>query len=101
VPAFQRAARFFPWITGLLGGLSLGGLIVIFVSIFFAAALSGTADFPGYVDFLAGLVINLGVLGFATGLGALLSGYRYKAVSILGMVASILTLVIEIALLLL
>lgn len=101
VPTFQRAARFFPWITGLLGGLSLGGLIVILVSIFFAAVISGSANFPGFVDFLAGLVINLGVLGFATGLSALLSGYRYKAVSILGMIASILTLVIRFVLILL
>jgi hypothetical protein len=39
------------------------------------------------------LVLNTAILGFAVCLGALLSGYRYKAISIIGMVVCLLLII--------
>ncbi len=39
------------------------------------------------------LILNLAILGFAVCLGALLSGYRFKALAIMGMVVCLLLIV--------
>jgi hypothetical protein len=95
-PSAKRTATIFPWAGGLLGILSLGGVITLLASTFVLVALS--AQVPNLFGFLGGLTVNLGVLGFAVALSALLSGYRYKPVAAIGLAASVLTLAIEIAL---
>ena len=95
-PSAKRTAIIFPWAGGLLGILSLGGVMTLLASTFVLVALS--AQVPNLFSFLGGLTVNLGVLGFAVALSSLLSGYRYKPVAAIGLAASILTLAIEIAL---
>ncbi len=95
-PSAKRTATIFPWAGGLLGILSLGGLITLFASTLVLVALG--AQIPNPFGFLGSLTINLGVLGFAVALSALLSGYRYKPVATIGLAASVLTLAIEIVL---
>jgi hypothetical protein len=92
----ERVAVIFPWAGGLLGILSLGGLITLLASTFVLVALS--SKIPNLFGFLGGLSVNLGVLGFAVALSALLSDYRYKPVAVIGLAASVLTLAIDIVL---
>jgi hypothetical protein len=49
---------------------------------------------PGFFNFLIELALNLGMLALAVALSALLSKYRQKVVTILGLVASMLALLI-------
>jgi hypothetical protein len=98
--AANRAARFFPWIGSLLGCSSLIGLVaVVFIIIVIVAGTGNASSVPNYFGFIEESVVNLGVLGFAIGLAALLSSYRPKALAIIGLVASVLTLAIELVLL--
>lgn len=97
--AVDRAAHIFPWLGSSLGCASIVGLGWIFaVMIFILMGMDYTASIPEYFGFLAGLAETVGLLGIAVCLAALLSGYRYKAVSIIGLVAGILTLIAFVAL---
>jgi hypothetical protein len=95
-PSTERTAIIFPWIGGLFGILSLGGLLTLLASTFVLIALD--AQISNLFGFMVGLTVNLGVLGFAVALSTLLSGYRYKPVAVIGLAASVLTLTIDIAL---
>jgi tetratricopeptide (TPR) repeat protein len=94
----QRAARAFPWLGCLLGTLSLVGLVAIVVGVIIFVEFAETPEFPVAWGWLEGLVLNGGILALAVGLASLLSGYRYKAVAVLGMVAGTLVLLIELTL---
>lgn len=96
--ASERAARVFPWTGCLLGSLSLTGLVAVFVAAVILVESSGSTTVPSFLGLMEGLVVNLGILGFAVGLASLLSGYRRKLVAILGMIAGVLTLLTEIVL---
>ena len=62
------------------------GSMVPDVSVFNTAWLmtTGEAELPLILFFIAGLFLELGALALALGLASVLSGYRYKALSILG-----------------
>ena len=94
----ERFARFFSWLGTLLGCSSLLALLLFILAIFIiVVATNDPSSLPASLDFIGGLVTNLGVLGFAVALAALLSKHRPKALSILGPVAGALTLVIQMA----
>jgi hypothetical protein len=63
-------------------GLHLGGLIATFV---LAARVQGQAV-AAEAEMLAGLALNVGVLGFALGLGSVLCGYRPREMAMFGLV---------------
>ena len=96
LPDPQRARRAFPQIGCALGALALSGLVIIFAAAVFLS-IGGTTDLPGFLVWSESLVIGLAVLGLATAAASLLSGYRHKLLAILGIIASSLTLVVELA----
>ena len=91
-----RSAKLFPWAGFSLGIISLLGLTSIFVGVIIYVIVTESDTLPGIVDFAEGLFLDFAILGFATGLASLLSGYRWKILAILGLAAGALTLVIEI-----
>jgi hypothetical protein len=91
----ERSATIFPWAAGALGVFSLLGLIGIFAGIIIQVYILQNRATPDLWGFIEGLVVNLGVLGFALGLASILCKYKKKAFAIVGMVTGILTLIIE------
>lgn len=68
----------------LVAGISWAGFataIVFYMSWFMA---TGEEELPPILSFMIGLFLELGALALAFGLASVLSGYRYKALSILG-----------------
>ncbi len=96
LPGPHRARRAFPQIGCALGALALSGLVIIFATVVFLS-IAGTTDLPGFFVWLESLVTGLAVLGLATAVASLLSGYRHKLLAVLGIVASSLTLLVELA----
>jgi hypothetical protein len=45
---------------------------------------TGEEELPSILSFIVGLFLELGALALALGLASFLAGYRYKALSILG-----------------
>jgi hypothetical protein len=88
----QRAATIFPW-TGCL----FSALAGIGVPAFFAyATLVSQESQPVSGNAAAlwiGFLLDFAVLGFSLSLAALLSGFRYRVISILGLIASGLLLI--------
>lgn len=72
-------------------GLGIIFAIAVFLSI------GGTTDLPGFLARSESLLIGLAVLGLATAGASLLSGYRHKLLAVLGILASGLTLLVELA----
>ncbi|MGC9396446.1 MAG: hypothetical protein ACP5J4_16505 [Anaerolineae bacterium] len=88
------APNIFPWLGGLLGIGSLGGLMLSF-GIPVAISLLGAWEPSDTLLLLVWqFVVNASVLGIAVSLGALLARYRYKAASIFGLISSSLVLII-------
>jgi len=95
----HRAAVIFPWAAGVLGVFSLVGLIGVFVwAIVFIIVTNNQSASP-LIVFIESLLVNFGVLGFGVGLASILSKHPKRVVSIIGMVAGILSVLIEIILL--
>ena len=92
----DRAAKPFPWISFSLGSISLIGLVTVFVAVILYVGITNSEEVPGFLTFSEGIVVDFAVLGFATGLASLLTKYKYKAISIIGMATAILVLMIEI-----
>jgi hypothetical protein len=93
----QRTGRAFPQIGCALGALALGGSVTIMVG----GVLVEAAGVPGVepiVVWLFALLVELAVLGAAVGTASLLSGFRYKMLAVLGLVASGLVLLTVLAL---
>jgi hypothetical protein len=94
----DKAAKPFPWISFSLGSISLLGMVTVIVAIFLYVAMTNSEEIPAFLIYSEGLTIDFAVLGFATGLASLLTKYKFKVLSIIGMVTGILVLMIEIAL---
>ena len=88
-PALQRARRVFPWLASLLGVVALAGLQASVL-----ATILTHGELPVAVDLALELVVDLGFLGLASGLAAILSGYGQRAIAALGIVTSSLVLLI-------
>jgi hypothetical protein len=94
----DKATKPFPWLSFVFGLVSFVGLIAVFLgAIIFVGITEGT-ELPSFITFSEGLVIDLAVIGFATGLASILSRFKHKLFSIIGMSASALVLVIEVGL---
>lgn len=94
----ERTAKIFPWLGFFLGGLSLVAFVGAFGSAIVYAIVSESETLPAVLNLVEGLAVSSGILGFALGLASVLCRYRWKIVAILGMVAGLLTLLIELAL---
>lgn len=95
----ERAGKFFPWLGSVFGCSSILFYVVLFLSMLVMVISSEqTPTFPESFGFLESLLVNLGVLGASISLASLLSRYKYKALSIIGLVSGILTILVELAL---
>ncbi len=94
--ALPRTERWFPLVALLLGGIAALLFIVVLGGLF---VLRNRALLP-LLSLLETLAVNMAVLGVATGLAGWLSIASNKWVSIVGCLAGGLTLVAELALLL-
>jgi hypothetical protein len=92
----DKAARPFPWISFVLGLLSFFGIIAVFLGAIISVGFTGVSETPPLIIFVEGLVIDFAVVGFAAGFSSLFLKYKYKLLSIVGMVTSVLVLLIEI-----
>jgi len=93
LPPAVRAGRVFPVLALGLGLLALTGLVALIAGVVVMGSV-GMGTFSGLLDLLISMVVNLGVLGLAVGLAALLSGYRYKLAAVGGLTASTLVVLI-------
>ncbi len=92
------ASKIFPWLGGFLGMASPAG-VVLLVLAGAATVLVVELEIPDWlIGLSASLIIDIGVLGWAVSLGALLSRYRYKGVAIMGLISSSLVLLTWLAL---
>ncbi len=99
-----RARRIFPWAGLGLGLGSMFGIIALFVSAIVYGALygdGGSATFYAIVGFVETLVVNLGVVGFAVSLAALLAGFRPRPVAVVGLLGGVAAVALEFGLVML
>lgn len=93
----DKANKPFPWVSLGMGMFSLVGIVIILLSVVLLVGTSNE-DLFGLVDFAEGLVIDMALIGFATGLASILTGYEHKLFSSIGMVAGALVLLLEVGL---
>jgi hypothetical protein len=92
-----RAAGTFPWLGMTLSVIGLGiflGMVFRFASGIFADETSGSAVLEEWAYSGA---INLGVLGFALSLSALVSGHKNRAMSTIGIIVGAVILIMFVA----
>jgi len=94
----KRSEQFFPWIGSLLSCSSILGILILFVALNMLEAAGETTTFVQLWAFTVDLTMNVGVLGFAVGLASLFSGYRPKILGITGLVAGLLIMLLNLAL---
>ena len=97
----SRSRQFFPWLGSLLSCSSVLGILILFAALILMEAAGETTTYAQLWAFLVDLTMNVGVLGFAVGLASLLSGYRPKILGITGLVAGLLIMGLNLALILL
>jgi hypothetical protein len=97
LPFTDKAAKPFPWVSFGAGLFSFVGIVILFLSVILLVG-TGNEDLFGIVDFAEGLVIDMALIGFATGLASILTSYEQKLFSGIGMVAGALVLLLEIGL---
>jgi hypothetical protein len=94
----DKAERPFPWTSFFLGLFSFIGITTVFLGAILFVGITGNEQIPTFLSFTEGLSIIFAVLGFSMGLAAILSKYHHKVLSIIGIVASGLVLVVEVGL---
>ena len=82
----QRASRTFPQIGCALGALAFVGMAIIVLAAFIVA-IEGSTQYPDLLLWLESLATGLAVLGLAVAAASLLSGFRYRVLSVLTLVA--------------
>lgn len=96
LPESDRADRFFPWLGPIFGCSSIFGFILLIVAaIVIVVASEGKTSPPDFLGFIEGMMVNLGILGASIGLASLLSKYKLKALSIIGIIGGVLTIISE------
>lgn len=83
----DRAALFLPLSGCLLSAIALPGLFLSFMLIGLLLGPNPAAEPPGLLLFSADLFVNLGVLAVGLGVASLLSGYRFKLLSLAAVLA--------------
>ena len=58
-------------------------------------AVTGAEEPPGLLPFLAVASLQFGILALSLGVASILSGYRYKALSAIGILGGAIALVID------
>jgi hypothetical protein len=91
----ERTARAFPWISGALGVFSIIGFIIAFIVAIIVSVVSNGINTTA-ANIIEGLIVDMGMLGFAIGLASLLSKYPRKGLAITGMTTGLITVLIEI-----
>ncbi len=93
-----RTAQILPWSSFLIAIASLGGLLTSFVigSIWLVA--TGNEELPALIFFVAAASLQFGILALSLGVASILSGYRYKVLSAIGILGGTVALVIELVL---
>jgi len=97
----DRSATSFPWISLVLGLTSIFGLFAVIIVMVVLAVITGEDEVSVFFIFVESMITNLAVLGLAIGVASLLMRYRYKAASIIGLVAGTIFLLIQVGLFLL
>jgi hypothetical protein len=95
----QRGATMFPWTGCLFSALGVTGVLGFFVLTIITSSMQEQLG-ENVLGLVLGLLVDFGVLGLALSLASLLSGFRYKVISWLGLVASALLLLAWIGLVL-
>jgi hypothetical protein len=100
----DSAARVFPWLGCLISAVALAAFVLLFGFFLVSAFLSGgTGNVPWEQGllFALNLLLNVGALGAAVALAALLSGYRLRGFSVVGLVAGLILVILNVAIVLL
>lgn len=95
-PSPQRAGRAFPPLGCVLGVLAWAGLANVVVGAIVIDA-TGSVGLAPILGWLGELAVGLAVLGLAVSTASLLSGFRYRVLAILGLVACGALLLLEVA----
>jgi hypothetical protein len=94
-----KTARILPWAAFLTAIVSLAGFLASFVFTVGWLVVTGGEQAPGLILFAGALSLQFGVLALALGVASILSGYRYKALSAVGILGGIMALAIDLLLL--
>lgn len=95
----SRSMKLFPVTALILGLVGLAGVAGLNLTAIIAGVVG--LDFPQFVVFAINLSLNIGILGFAVGLGAVLSDFPNRGLAIVGSIAGGLAMGIELGLILL
>jgi len=95
----KRSEQSFPWIGSLLSCSSISGILLLFAVLIMMELAGETTTFAQLWAFMLDLMMNVGVLGFAVGLASLLSAYLPKPLAITGLIAGLLVMVLNLAIL--
>lgn len=100
-----KGAKVFPFAGFILGGLSLGSWVSVFIFIIVQVVISegggSPPDYASFLEFILSVSVNFGVVALAMGLSSLLSGFKPKWIVILGMAFGGLLVLLNFGLLLL
>ncbi|MGW8318954.1 MAG: hypothetical protein ACWGPS_06865 [Candidatus Promineifilaceae bacterium] len=94
--AATRAARLLPIAAASLAAVSVAGFVASLLAGVVWVLATGDADPPAIILFFMGLAMEVSILGAGVGLASILSGYRLKGLSILGIVVGVAALLLEI-----
>ncbi len=92
----EKSPILFPVSGCLVSAVSMPGLLLSFLLIGLLVGPDPTAEPPGLLLFAADLFVNLGVLSIGLGLASLLSGYRFKLLSLATVMAGILPVLVRV-----
>ena len=81
----------------LIGSLSFVGLIFLFIVIVIVAVATASEETPAIFSLLENMLVNFAVLWLALGVASLMSGFDNKVLSIGGVVAGALVVLITLA----
>jgi hypothetical protein len=96
-PVPSKAARIFPPAGCVLSVLAVLGVVALVVAMTVIFGVFEAAEAPAAFSLGIGLVVDLGVLGLAVSFAALLSRFRLKVLSILGVIGSSIVLLLFLA----
>jgi hypothetical protein len=95
-PKPDRAASAFPIAGCLISALALLGVVAVIVIIFGAVLLE--TELPSAIDVIINIVVNVAVLGLGVSLAAIIANYRRRVLPVLGAIASVIVLLLWLAL---
>jgi hypothetical protein len=97
VPEGGRAGCVFPWASLALGLASIGGSLALLLAGYLVLGFTASPGLPIGYEPLFQAVANLGSLGLGAGVAALVSGYPRRGLAVVGVAASALVLLSQIA----